>query len=576
MRLLEVNLRTLQDFTDETRVSYAILSHRWEDDEVSFQDLTQGTASQRKGYQKVDNFCLLAKREGFRYVWIDTCCIDKSSSAELSEAINSMYRWYQQADTCYAYLSDCSYEGVSRPGSTQFQESQWFTRGWTLQELIAPAEVVFLSAEWREFGTRRRLCVQVSNITKIDEGVLRNPEFLDSFCAAKKLSWAATRKTTKLEDQAYSLMGLFDVNMPLLYGEGNKAFLRLQTEILRTSNDQSLFAWIENPGNAPDNPSSLSSLLTTSLLDFEGCHTIQYRSRDIDPSVAEFPQEVVGGYIKLKALSVPFDHSFTSMGTTTTSESHQQYPSWLASAYQKLEGSYPGRDRWVVFLDDCSEQDKTIGIFLKRDEGGTSRIHGPSRILLPKGLGPGDHAELKERIFYVRSVIKDELPLDEILVHLRHVPAEYRLCQISHPTQGLWEPHWCNNEASQESFRRNPHPWLILEGWMIIAPQYFSLGFRNKCPEDLLPPFTLAFCYLNDKVTVVRFEKGSEALNQDPETSRKPESPDLRLGPQQFGLTRDYSVIVNAREGACGKILLYIFVKNKWTGEMLGEYDLSG
>ncbi|KAJ4317431.1 hypothetical protein N0V84_007337 [Fusarium piperis] len=240
MRLLEVNSRTLEDFTDETLVSYAILSHRWEDDEVSFQDLTHGTAPQRKGYQKIDNLCLLAKREGFSYVWIDTCCIDKSSSSELSEAINSMYRWYQQADTCYAYLSDCSYEAVSRPGSTEFQESQWSTRGWTLQELIAPAEVVFLSAEWREFGTRRRLCAQISNIKKIDERVLRKPELLDCYCAAKKLSWAATRKTTRLEDQAYSLMGLFDVNMPLLYGEGNKAFLRLQMEILRIQRPKSL------------------------------------------------------------------------------------------------------------------------------------------------------------------------------------------------------------------------------------------------------------------------------------------------------------------------------------------------
>ncbi|KAM0433857.1 hypothetical protein ACHAPT_003800 [Fusarium lateritium] len=365
MRLLDVDSRTLKEFTDETRVSYAILSHRWEDDEVLFQDVMQGTASQKKGYQKVDKFCLLAKKEGFRYVWIDTCCIDKSSSSELSEAINSMYRWYQQADTCFAYLNDCSYETVSRLGNSQFPESKWFTRGWTLQELIAPAEVVFLSTEWKEFGTRRSLCVEISDITKINENVLRSPEFLVLCCAAQKLSWAATRETTRPEDRAYSLLGLFGVNMPLLYGEGNKAFLRLQMEILQISNDQSLFAWTENPENALPNTGCISSLLTTSPLDFEGCHTIQHTPRDIDkdlanmdfgPGVVELPQEVVGPFIKLKALSVPYDELFMPVRPTTASESHQQRPSWLTSTYQEIfsKRSYPKRDHWVVFLEDCA------------------------------------------------------------------------------------------------------------------------------------------------------------------------------------------------------------------------------
>ncbi|KAL2677356.1 hypothetical protein Neosp_011125 [[Neocosmospora] mangrovei] len=264
----------MKEFPDETRVSYAILSHRWEDDEVLLQDIMQGTAPSKKGWQKVEDFCRIAQKEGFRYVWIDTCCIDKSSSAELSEAINSMYRWYQNADTCFAYLNDCKYNGVCQPGSAELGNSKWFKRGWTLQELIAPTEVVFLSAEWREFGTKRSLAEEISEITSIDKNLLQFPKWLNKFCAAQKLSWAATRETTRVEDRAYSLMGLFNVNMPLLYGEGNKAFFRLQMEILQSSNDQSIFAW-EQKFNPAEGWRVLSSILATSLEDFEGCHRIR-------------------------------------------------------------------------------------------------------------------------------------------------------------------------------------------------------------------------------------------------------------------------------------------------------------
>ncbi|KAJ4142059.1 hypothetical protein NW754_014849 [Fusarium falciforme] len=293
MRLLDIESGTLEEFADETRVSYAILSHRWEDDEVLFQDITQGTAPLKRGWRKVENFCRIAQKEGFRYVWIDTCCIDKSSSAELSEAINSMYRWYQNADTCFAYLNDCGYEAASQPESAEFKKSKWFTRGWTLQELIAPAEVVFLSAEWREFGTRRSLASEIWQITNIDPNLLVFPDWLDKCCAAQKLSWAATRETTRVEDRAYSLMGLFNVNMPLLYGEGDKAFYRLQMEILQSSSDQSIFAWKHD---IKKGLRIYSSILATSLGDFEGCHTIRHKPREIeidhDSGIAEFPQQV--------------------------------------------------------------------------------------------------------------------------------------------------------------------------------------------------------------------------------------------------------------------------------------------
>lgn len=187
------------------------------------------------GYAKIDACCAQARSDGWEYAWIDSCCIDKSSSAELSEAINSMFKWYENAEIGYAYLSDVDAEDEI---PKQLENSAWFTRGWTLQELLAPGTLVFFDRYWVEIGTKSSLEDHVSKITGIRE--LWN---FRSCCIAEKMSWAAGRTTTRVEDEAYCLMGLFDVNMPLLYGEGREAFQRLQQEILKSSDDESLFAW---------------------------------------------------------------------------------------------------------------------------------------------------------------------------------------------------------------------------------------------------------------------------------------------------------------------------------------------
>jgi len=180
------------------------------------------------------------------------CCIDKTSSAELSEAINSMFRWYKRAVICYAYLSDVELGGgvdmhPSYPGvPSKFAQSRWFSRGWTLQELIAPKEVVFYSRDWGIIGSRERLCLALEEITGIKRDLLNTGD-VKFASVADRMTWAAKRTTTRVEDVAYCLLGIFDVNMPLLYGEGQKAFTRLQEEILRTSTDQSIFAWSLNP-----------------------------------------------------------------------------------------------------------------------------------------------------------------------------------------------------------------------------------------------------------------------------------------------------------------------------------------
>ncbi|KAE9364736.1 HET-domain-containing protein [Stipitochalara longipes BDJ] len=239
MRLVNTSTLAMEMFFGEAVPYYAILSHRWNDVEVSLQDLQDGRGKKMAGYLKIQRCCAQAQSDGWQYAWIDSCCIDKTSSAELSEAINSMYSWYKNSQVCYAYLADV------RSGNDlqeDLRKSNWFTRGWTLQELLAPSSVVFFDKDWIDIGTKIILEEQISKITGIED--FRN---FETACIAQKMSWASRRETTRVEDMAYCLLGLFNVNMPPLYGEGEKAFTRLQLEILKTSDDESIFAWYDQP-----------------------------------------------------------------------------------------------------------------------------------------------------------------------------------------------------------------------------------------------------------------------------------------------------------------------------------------
>jgi hypothetical protein len=224
---------------------YIILSHTWEEDEYTFQDHQTGQNQDSAGWQKVSKFCDLASRAGYRYVWIDTCCIDKSSSAELQEAINSMYHYYRRSRLCIVYLADvmdkCRYEGDGFEAA--FRASKWFTRGWTLQELFTPSSVYFWSNTWTEqLGTKVTLRNLIMSVTGISLDALSDFKRNDYY-AASVLHWASRRVCTREEDEAYSLLGLLNISMPLLYGEGSKAFVRLQQEIATTSDDESILAW---------------------------------------------------------------------------------------------------------------------------------------------------------------------------------------------------------------------------------------------------------------------------------------------------------------------------------------------
>lgn len=242
MRLLDTKRKTFQEFFEANTPPYAILSHTWRDEEVTLQDMLHHNAKKKKGYRKICECCLKAVADGYDYVWIDSCCIDKTSSAELSEAINSMFRWYKKAAVCYAYLDDVPYDVDPTQVGSVFWNARWFTRGFTLQELLAPARVVFFSDNWTELCTKRQIHVTMSRVLGIPSDVLTGADFRQ-LSIAKRMSWAARRQTSRTEDIAYCLLGIFDIHMPLLYGEGKRAFTRLQEEIMKVSDDQSLFAW---------------------------------------------------------------------------------------------------------------------------------------------------------------------------------------------------------------------------------------------------------------------------------------------------------------------------------------------
>ncbi|ETN41698.1 uncharacterized protein HMPREF1541_03634 [Cyphellophora europaea CBS 101466] len=241
----------LEEFNDNDIPPYAVLSHTWEsrpEHEVLFSDFPMETRvlERKPGYAKLVNFCSIAKSKGYNYAWMDTCCINKTSTTELAEAINSMYKLYQQAGICIAYLSD--FDSAASNGHRHLRERlqtcRWFTRGWTLQELIAPRWMEFFGRDWHYIGTKRELKEHISNITRIPWRVLLGDP-PDTCSIAQRMSWAAGRTTKRPEDRAYSLLGIFDVNLPMLYGmsDAQNAFVTLQKAIMEHSDDQTIFAW---------------------------------------------------------------------------------------------------------------------------------------------------------------------------------------------------------------------------------------------------------------------------------------------------------------------------------------------
>lgn len=384
MRLLNVHTRQLEEFTGIIP-SYAILSHTWTSEEVSLHDLAspdhEKKAGREKGYAKIDGLCAKTILDGYKYAWIDTCCIDKSSSAELSEAINSMYTWYKNSQKCYVYLEDVSAKDDRFLQNSSFRKARWFTRGWTLQELLAPVELEFYDEDWkymfmvcienisllkpstlfcgnvawvftfmlcyhvtpelpRERGISLKdnmlICTQVdrrarnyvwwagskerfssaqhirllAQITRISEDVLRGGIISDT-CIAARLAWASNRSTTRVEDTAYCLLGLLEVNMPLLYGEGTRAFLRLQQAIISMQNDNSLLAWGYDLLTSTNRNYNNRSVLAWSPAAFEGCRDFkalpENSARGLIGSSGPFPSTMTNVGLQIVLPILPID-----------------------------------------------------------------------------------------------------------------------------------------------------------------------------------------------------------------------------------------------------------------------------
>ncbi|KAH7890839.1 heterokaryon incompatibility protein-domain-containing protein [Phlebopus sp. FC_14] len=244
---LEVEIKRLV----KKRIKYAILSHRWFEDaeEPSLHKFSSKATKNLAGYKKLVIFCEKAQKEyGCSLAWVDTCCIDRSSSSELDEAIRSMFRWYQNAHICIAYLAEST-------SLASFDSEVWFTRGWTLQELLAPTRMKFYGKGWLPISASENdkddaaVLDALTRVTTISEYRLR------SFApgpqgAREKLMWASTRRTTRIEDTAYSLLGVFNISMSIAYGEGARAFYRLMVEIIQVCYEWDLFVFSGPPSLA--------------------------------------------------------------------------------------------------------------------------------------------------------------------------------------------------------------------------------------------------------------------------------------------------------------------------------------
>ncbi len=290
----------------------------------------------KAGFSKIACACGQAEKDGYRYLWVDTCCIDQKSSAEVSEAINSMFTWYQRAAVCYAFLEDVHFDDYTEGYLTwkdHFSNSRWFTRGWTLQELLAPKKVVFYARGWRLLGTKSSLVRVVEKITGIDELTLLEPRLIHRASVAQRMSWAARRATTRTEDLAYSLMGLFGVNMPILYGEGESAFLRLQEEIIKRSDDHSIFAWgalnhshASHPPDLddfdPEDATGTVGILATSHRDFLGMeHIVASPPTRQQEEASAYTLTNKGLHISLSLTTANPSHGTTS--TPSQTQTHQ-------------------------------------------------------------------------------------------------------------------------------------------------------------------------------------------------------------------------------------------------------------
>jgi hypothetical protein len=412
MRVIDTTTLEFREFPDLPNAPYAILSHRWGAEEVTYKEYRKNreAVQHRAGYKKVMRFCHVARQRGFRYAWVDTCCIDKRSSAELSEAINSMYRWYGESAECYVFLEDYRPEDPS-----SLDQCEWFDRGWTLQELLAPKHCVFFTAAWKIIGHKhfwsRPLCPcgknesmptylscgtnllpQLAATSKIPEDILSGRTLVDTASVAQRMSWASHRTTTRVEDRAYSLLGIFDINMPLLYGEGPKAFRRLQEEIIRTSTDPSILAF------------GRDQLLSAEESMYERPQPT-HSSKVIDSVLAESPDYFCQGGDVLMCNNV-FDEPYlvTHMGLRLVAQSYKALrPHWLEPSGTCYAILFAGTDRSTTKSQPIGRLYLVVQQDLSGIEGHYVRVGVETCTMIPPRLHGLDWKLEDSRSFYIKT-----------------------------------------------------------------------------------------------------------------------------------------------------------------------------
>ncbi|KAF2758234.1 HET-domain-containing protein [Pseudovirgaria hyperparasitica] len=391
MRLLDTNTKKLHNFIAEVP-AYAILSHRWRAEEVTFQDLQRQDVSSMKGWAKLSSACEFAKSFGCDWLWMDTCCIDKTSSTELTESLNSMFRWYKKSAICIAYIDDLDIESWEN----NLSRASWFTRGWTLQELIAPSEVLFTTKGWDVIGSKTKLARKLAEVTGIEEVVLKTGS-MDDVNVAQKLAWASNRETSRIEDGAYCLLGIFNVNMPALYGEGCNAFIRLQEEVLKKSDDRSIFAWGMLSECSPSGP-----LPSPSKTDITGP---QFRIGLLSPSLEGFQDSSPLHNITLsylcKRLSIP---PIDGEITTTNYGTKILFPMFPIEA---ATDDYQHHNVYIALLSCESLDGNVIGIYLHQLSdhhfARVSSFVAPDLLSIPYSLIPTKKLIYEKWIYVTRE-----------------------------------------------------------------------------------------------------------------------------------------------------------------------------
>ncbi|OTB12662.1 hypothetical protein K445DRAFT_320805 [Daldinia sp. EC12] len=391
---------------------FAILSHTWGEDEVTFQMYSGEEAKSRKGYRKIEFLCRQANKDGLQYAWIDTVCMDKTSSAELTESINSMYRWYKDSVVCYVYMEDVPWECPPLTGNGDleddvnlqpwigaFKNARWFTRGWTLQELIAPREIQFYGQGWNFLGTREGALLKlICQITNIDATVLKGLRSPSALSVATRMSWAANRQTTRLEDEAYCLLGIFEVNMPMLYGEGRNAFRRLQEEIIKTHWDHSIFAWDLEKADSLLAPSVSAFSKTGNITSSVGenvpdAYELTNRGLRISLPIIETHREGTLGVLSCQAQG-----ALVALRLTATSQSSIGEDVFYVSKEARIP---PYRLRFVDAGDVLSAQTRSIVVLFS--SGNLQGPTGPSNRLWVRYYNQAYAQSLKQT-----SVIPEE------------------------------------------------------------------------------------------------------------------------------------------------------------------------